>query len=161
MRFPGLFFQQPITEEHWRNKNHFVSASCNICQQSPEFPNAVKETAPRKNHGKRRLKVRLMYTGDGKELNNCVGVVGSSCFRCHVKNLWEWNTSRGKSHSMIRFPWETDDYESGTRHERTTEEAAQNWQNYSKKLQSLVRDYTQRSETVPTKKTTFRIESKS
>ena len=111
MRFPQCFSQEPINEENWRKRNQFVSGNCAICKQSTEFSSAVKQTSPRQNFGNRRLKIHLVYTGDGKELNNCVGVVGSACYRCHVKNLWGWNTSRGKSHSMIRSPWETDDYE--------------------------------------------------
>ena len=57
---------------------------------------------------------------------------------------------------MIKPPWETDDYESGTRHERTTAEAAQNWQKYSDKLQSLLRDFSNRSE-FPQPKDNFQV----
>lgn len=152
MRFPNIFHQKPIDVERWRKENKFVSAKCQICKQSSEFSSAVKQTAPRENYGKRRLKISLVYTGDGKELNSCVGIVGSGCFRCHIQNLWEWNTSRGKSHSMIRAPWETDEYESGTRLERNTEEAAQNWQRYNEKLKSLITDFNLRLGTSPTKK---------
>ena len=152
MRFPQHFLQEPLGEEDWRRDNYFVSASCETCKQSTTFLSDVKRTSPRENYGHRRLKVRFVYTGDGKELNSCVGVVGSACFRCHVKNLWEWNTSRGKTHSMIRFPWETDDYEPSIRRERTTTEAAKNWKRYSEELKILITDFRQQKGTLPTVK---------
>ena len=53
---------------------------------------------------------------------------------------------------MIRFPWETDDYEPSIRRERTTTEAAKNWKRYSEELKVLITDFRQQKGTLPTVK---------
>ena len=123
-----------IFNSNWATEyNHYyISPDCAKCKTLSNYDERFKASKPRKNYGKRKLKLVFSRCADMKDQTSFLGITPGSCPWCTVRPLSTHRITRGIGSTCVQVPESSKDPFLTNATNRTTKQANRDWSRFKK-----------------------------